>query len=203
MVGSVPTTSYAVLGLLTFGEVSGYDLKRLADRTIKHFFWSPASSQIYSELRRLTSLGYVTEREVRQERRPDKRLYKITPEGDIALRHWLDRPDVEPDVRKSPFLLRTFFGGMAAPQGLRQRLRGRREELERTLSQYRDIEHRIKADPRYFFPYLILRSGILCTGAELQWVDETLETLANNENLQDPDDPQGSQDGSEEVQRGR
>ena len=79
--GNLPTTSYAVLGLLTFGEMSGYDLKGLADYSIANFFWSPARSQIYSELRRLTSLGFVTETEVRQKRRPDKRIYRLTPEG--------------------------------------------------------------------------------------------------------------------------
>ena len=199
MAESIPTTSYAVLGLLTFGEISGYDLKRLADQSIKHFFWSPASSQIYSELRRLTSLGYVTEREVRQERRPDKRLYKITPVGITALRQWLDQPEVEPDVHKSPILLRTFFGGMAEPGGLRQLLLARREEAERTMSQFRDIEGGIKGDPRYLFPYLTLRSGILHVEAVLQWVDETLETLAKHETLRDPRGPETSQDSSEEV----
>ena len=56
----LPTTAYAVLGLVSFGETSGYDLKQFADRSINYFFWSPATSQIYAELRRLKSLGYVS-----------------------------------------------------------------------------------------------------------------------------------------------
>ena len=95
---NLPTTSYAILGLLTFGEMSGYDLKGLADYSIADFFWSPARSQIYAELRRLTSLGFVTEVEVRQERRPDKRIYRLTSPGRRALRVWLELPDVAPDV---------------------------------------------------------------------------------------------------------
>jgi DNA-binding PadR family transcriptional regulator len=53
-------------------------------------FWHASYSQISTELRRLATLGYVTEREVRQERRPDKRIYTITPEGEAALVSWLE-----------------------------------------------------------------------------------------------------------------
>ena len=107
----LPATSYAILGLISFGEMSGYDVKRFADRSIGYFFWSPASSQIYAELRRLRSLGYVRDREVRQERRPDKRLYRITGDGEQALQRWLERSDVTPDMSKSLFLLKLFFEG--------------------------------------------------------------------------------------------
>ena len=108
--GGLPTTSFAVLGLLSFGEMSGYDLKGLADYSIANFFWSPARSQIYAELRRLTSLGFVTETEVRQERRPDKRIYRLTSDGRRALSEWLEIPEVEPDIFKSTFLLKIFLG---------------------------------------------------------------------------------------------
>ena len=50
MLGSVtdrtrlPTTSYAVLGLLSFrGAMSGYDLKKWSDFSLRFFFWSPAT----------------------------------------------------------------------------------------------------------------------------------------------------------------
>jgi len=43
----LPTTSYVILGLLTFREMSGYDLKQLINKSITHFYWSPAKSQIY------------------------------------------------------------------------------------------------------------------------------------------------------------
>ena len=77
----MPANAYAILGLVSFEEMSGYDLKQFADRSIQHFFWSPSVSQIYSELRRLESMGYVAERRVEQQMRPDKRLYRITARG--------------------------------------------------------------------------------------------------------------------------
>ena len=58
MAPELPTTSYAVLGLLSFGrELSGYELKKWADHSLRFFFWSPAISNIYGELKRLQRLG--------------------------------------------------------------------------------------------------------------------------------------------------
>ena len=50
----LPATAWAVLGELSFGrELSGYDIKKWADASLRFFYWSPAISQIYRELRRL------------------------------------------------------------------------------------------------------------------------------------------------------
>ena len=60
----LPITSYALLGLLTFGDdpdagLTGYELKQRADFTLRFYWVSPAMSQVYSELRRLTDAGLV------------------------------------------------------------------------------------------------------------------------------------------------
>ena len=62
---NLPATSWAVLGMLAFDEeLSGYELKKWADHSLRFFFWSPAISNIYGELKRLQRLGYVVAREV-------------------------------------------------------------------------------------------------------------------------------------------
>ena len=132
----LPATSYAILGLISFEEMSGYDVKRFADQSIGYFFWSPASSQIYAELRRLRSLGYVHEREVQQERRPDKRLYRITRDGEQALQGWLGRSDVAPDMNKSLFLLKLFFGRLTPVETLIPQLEERRRQAQESLAEF-------------------------------------------------------------------
>jgi hypothetical protein len=47
-----PTTSYVIPGPFTFGDMSRYDLKHMADQTMAHYYLTPAKSQIYAELRR-------------------------------------------------------------------------------------------------------------------------------------------------------
>ena len=182
----LPTTAYAILGLVSFGETSGYDLKRFADRSIGYFFWSPASSQIYSELRRLTSLGHITEREVKQERRPDKRLYRITRDGEQALRRWLESTQVVPDVHKSLLLLRLFFGRLTHPNTLIAQLEERRRQMHEMLAEFGEIERRIADNKDRFFPYMTLKSGIAHTHATLQWLDYAIEELNKRSSLEPP-----------------
>ena len=173
----LPATSYAVLGLVSFGETSGYDLKRFADQSIGYFFWSPATSQVYSELRRLTSLGYVREREVAQERRPDKRLYHITADGEQALRRWLERPEVPPDNVKSLFLLKLFFGRLTPVETLIGQLEQLRSQAQQTLTEFKEIERRIADREDKFFPHLTLKSRIAYVHATQEWAEDALQEL--------------------------
>ncbi|MGH9601902.1 MAG: PadR family transcriptional regulator, partial [Terriglobales bacterium] len=46
------TTRFALLGLLSLGPQSGYDLKKRMEQSIAHF-WSESYGQIYPTLRRL------------------------------------------------------------------------------------------------------------------------------------------------------
>ena len=77
---ALSTTDYSVLGLLAFGESSGYDLVRAASRSID-YMWAPSRSQIYKVLPRLVAWGLAESREVEQHDRPDKALYRITEAG--------------------------------------------------------------------------------------------------------------------------
>ena len=179
--GSLPTTTYAILGLLSFGEMSGYDLKGLADYSIANFFWSPARSQIYAELRRLTSLGFVTEMEVRQERRPDKRIYGLTSEGQRVLSEWLELPEVEPDIFKSTFLLKIFLGSSTPTQTIIAQVEERRRQIEERLAQYEEKEASLRDREELAFAYLTLKSGIAANRMQLRWTQEVLEELKERE----------------------
>jgi len=178
---SLPTTSYVILGLLTFKEMSGYDLKQLINKSITHFYWSPAKSQIYGELRRLEAHGLVTMREVPQTLRPDKRLYHITPQGTEAMQHWLENSGVEPDSYKSALLLKVFFGHRLSPSLTSGLLAERRKQVERDLAacQKRAEELKTKsggphAEDDPFFPLLTLERSIALLQTDLGWIDATL-----------------------------
>jgi Predicted transcriptional regulators len=119
----LPATSYAVLGLLSFGEeLSGYDLKMWADWTIRFFYWSPSFSQIYSHLKRLESLGYVRSRTVESASARDRRLYSITEAGLAVMRRWAATAPLDPPVLKHSLLLRVWLGHLADAARLEQLL---------------------------------------------------------------------------------
>jgi PadR family transcriptional regulator AphA len=180
----LPTTSYVILGLLTFREMSGYDLKQLINRSITHFYWSPAKSQIYGELRRLESHGLVTMREVPQTLRPDKRLYQITPQGTEAMLQWLRSSGVEPDSYKSALLLKVFFGHMLSYDTTVGLLEERRKQItqelamcERRAQETQEKMRGSEADDETFFPLMTLQRSIALCEADLEWLDGALEQL--------------------------
>jgi PadR family transcriptional regulator, regulatory protein AphA len=176
----LPVTSYAVLGLLTYGDRSGYDLTKLVEQSIG-FFFTPAKSQIYSELKRLLSLGYVSEREVEQEGRPDKRVYAITDEGRAALRGWLEGPDVPPDEVKSTFMVKLFFGNHMSREGLLEQLEQARRQAVEELKHLETIEKAIKDEDSLFYPYLTLKCGLKYCRAQIRWAEESIREVRGRE----------------------
>jgi DNA-binding PadR family transcriptional regulator len=175
------TTSYAVLGLLTWGDaMSGYDVMKLAERSIG-YFWTPAKSHVYAELKRLAEAGYATERHVEQTTRPNKRMYSITPEGKSALGRWLVEAPIEPSPTKSVITLKVFFGNLMSASALRRQI----EEIRRRDEDYRAellaIEKRIKDDESLLYPYLTLKAGLAHIQADIHWTDQVLEELERRE----------------------
>ena len=54
-----PTAAtWAVLGLIALKPRSGYDVKRIIDTSIRHF-WAASYGQIYPELKRLEEVGWI------------------------------------------------------------------------------------------------------------------------------------------------
>ena len=168
-------TEYAVLGLLTFGERSGYELDKLAQRSIG-YFWRPAKSKIYAILPRLVERGLARSSAVTQEKRPDKQLYRITPEGERALRSWLDARDEISGVRRDGLLLKLFFGAHGDLAALREQVDERRRRAETKLAALEEIERTIDKDGD-FFPYLTLLHGLEDARSTIAWADRALDLL--------------------------
>jgi DNA-binding PadR family transcriptional regulator len=168
-------TEYAVLGLLTFGQRSGYDLDRLAQRSVG-YFWRPAKSKIYEILPRLVERGLARSTAVTQEKRPDKLLYAITPEGERTLRSWLDSREQIPGVRRDGLLLKLFFGANADPTALREQIVERRRRAEDQLAALEQIEREIDREAD-FFPYLTLLHGLEDARSVIAWADSALALL--------------------------
>src|SRR2546421_11891095 len=79
--------TWAVLGLIALGPRSGYDIKRIVDRSIRHF-WAASYGQIYPELKRLQEAGWIVGDDAPRGGRA-RRLYRIPAVGRGAPRGWL------------------------------------------------------------------------------------------------------------------
>lgn len=163
-----------MLALLAIeGERSGYDLLKLARKSIGHV-WSPAKTQLYAVLPRLVADGVATQRVVVQANRPDKQLYRITAAGRAALQDWLDRP--EPGARQA-FYLRLFVGGLADPDALIAHVEQFRVEVKERLADLREIEPTNTRTGNDAYHFFLLELGIDEAELELRWADHVLRTL--------------------------
>ncbi len=71
---------HAILGFLNYHPYTGYDLKKIFDTSIRHF-WPADQSQIYRTLARLEENGWAVMERIPQEDRPDRKVYHITEAG--------------------------------------------------------------------------------------------------------------------------
>lgn len=100
---------HGILGLLNYGEMSGYEIREVFKDSL-NYFWTAQTSQIYRELEALEKNGWIRRRTVEQDGKPNKNICSITEEGRSELLRWLSESDVAMDMR-SPTLMKTFFMG--------------------------------------------------------------------------------------------
>ncbi|WP_235736396.1 helix-turn-helix transcriptional regulator [Nocardioides alcanivorans] len=155
---SLRPTSWATLGLLSFGEeLSGYDLKKWADWSLRFFYWAPSYSQIYSELRKLEEMGYASSRVVNKDDVRGKRLYRITTEGEAVMSRWANEAPVEPAVLKHGLMLRMWLGHAGDPEHLRGALEAHRDQSEKMrIRAVVDAEGAAR-EPDWAFPEMVLK----------------------------------------------
>ena len=168
------TTEAVALGVLAEGERSGYDLLKRVESSVGHI-WSPAKSQLYAVLPRLVEAGFARRRMVRQATRPDKQLYRLTPNGKQAVRAWLEHAAPR---SFDELLLKVFFAQLVSRAGLRRQLEDFRADQVEQLEEYRAIEREIASKPQSRYGYLTLRFGLELMPVRLEWIDRALEELS-------------------------
>ena len=164
------TTSYAVLGLLSGGKMSRYDIVQLAERSIANF-WTIAKSQVYGELSRLEELGLAKGKDVAQKGLPDKRLYEITPAGRKALKGWLESPGYDEDRFRSGFLVKWFFGGYMDDANRLKLLAEYRSRAQAAVHGLENVVDSLATIPeaRYMRDTALL--GLMVTRAVMEWTE--------------------------------
>ncbi|MDF2823280.1 MAG: transcriptional regulator, PadR family [Mycobacterium sp.] len=118
---NVTATGWALLGVLSYqDELSGYDIKKWTEWSLRFFYGSPAYSQIYTELKKLEDVGLLSSRVDSDGGARSKRLYKITDAGSEALKEWAENAPVDPPQLKHNALLRVMFGHLSNPRRLKE-----------------------------------------------------------------------------------
>lgn len=173
---ALPTTSYAVLGILSVSSMSGYELAQAAERSIDNF-WPISRSQVYSELARLEGLGFVRGTEVAQERVPDKRVFELTEAGHDAFTQWISTPGYEAERIRMGFCLKMFFGHHMPRAVMIENLERFRKEQEGHVVYLERIVEMLSVLPEAAYTRATAELGRRTSEAAAKWAEELLADL--------------------------
>jgi DNA-binding PadR family transcriptional regulator len=197
-------TWFAILGLLNWQPMSGYDIKKMVEIAFT-YFWSESYGQLYPTLNRLVEEGLAKKKLARRHGKRDRYLYSITTRGKQAFETWLLEASELPKIRDE-FKLKFFLTARkSSAEGIRL-LEEYRQQLVERQDLYRESEEILSlAVERATLPselawlalpstasgaalrgetrhqtlifLLTLRSGIHNVKAMLSWCDEAITLL--------------------------
>ncbi len=177
---------HAILGFLNYKPFSGYDLKKIFDTSVQHF-WAADQSQIYRTLARLTEQGWTEIEVIEQEDRPDRKVYTITQTGRDELRRWLTT-SLTHEKHRSAELVQVFFAGQLSDDEVLAMFEREAEKIRAGLAGYDGVPQQaaeyiemMHAPRETFFWLLTLDAGIKSAQAHLAWLEDVIQRIKNHE----------------------
>lgn len=172
---------YAILGFLSEGDRSGYDLKtRCFDGEASHF-WTADQAQVYRTLDRLERTKLVSAKSVHQDGKPDRRVYRLTSGGRAMLSEWLSAARDSPP-RRDPFLVQLRFAESAGDDALIEMLEATRADRQRQLDALRTRRaerSRVRRTPtrRDTFTRMTLDAALAALRSEIDQLDDFIDQV--------------------------
>ncbi len=175
---------HAVLAALLHADASGYELAKRFDASVANF-WHALPQQIYGELRRLEQQGLIRGRTVRQQGRPDKRMFTISKAGRQALREFAAAP-TKPGLLKEDLAVKVYAADVADPWALIDALDKGGEQSAAKLARYqRQAAALADPDGADLGPSLTLARGIAYERENVTWCALAAERLRRRASIGD------------------
>src|SRR5579872_4588138 len=163
-------TRYALLGFLSMGSSSGYDIKKAMEQSTDHF-WREGDGSIYPILKQLLDEGMVSCQLSNTETNKPKKVYRLTEDGQHELQDWLEE---EPTYfqRRNELALKIFFGWNVDSAIIINHLKKFRDKVQISLEKYRETEKKftttqLTSDKLHRFASL--KGGIIYAEASIKW----------------------------------
>ncbi|MBI5943383.1 MAG: PadR family transcriptional regulator [Chloroflexi bacterium] len=183
---------HAILAMLEYQPMSGYDLKKFFDVSVAHF-WSATQSHIYKSLEGLEKKGWAEARVIQQDGKPNRKEYQPTVEGRSELRRWLVTPLPMEPVREA-CLIQIFFSHFSSNEEIaalfETRMKEIREQIQllKTAAQTAIDEsaQQVGIERARQLWQITLDYGVDYYEFELAWHEKTLKTIRNLQPLIPP-----------------
>lgn len=172
-------TTYAILGLLTTHCRTGYDIKRMIDTSLSHF-WKISYGQIYPSLKQLVEDGLIERHDQTGSNKVERVEYTLTNEGQEKLKQWLQEPVEKFSNEKNEVLLRLFLSDEQETATIIQQIEKYRAVQYEKLETYELIEHSLRTEPMTTNQkrgLLTIAFGKKMSHAIIEWCDETITQL--------------------------
>jgi len=175
---------FAILGLLSWKPLSGYDLKRIIAQS-EVFYWSGNNNQIYNSLLALEKEGLVTHQVQHQESLPSKKIYTVTEAGLEELRQSLRTEPELPEIHKG-FLIQLAWTETLTDEEILGLLEKYEAEvaiqLRMRLAERKEERPNRSAREQYLWAQ-IMENLIAGYQTELDWVQQTISGLREKKYL--------------------
>lgn len=166
---------HAVLALLNDSPSYGYELKGEFEAAVGPQWGELNIGHLYQVLDRLIRDGLAAKRDVPQQDRPDKVVYRITAAGRNELANWLETPHVRTGYRDD-FFLKLVAAARLGPEPLDQLLHLQRETYLNELATLKQLQAQGVDDE---IVSLLLQAAQLTAEAGLRLVDTATERSQN------------------------
>lgn len=137
------------LGALTFGEASGYQIRKLFEDGPFAHFYDVGFGSIYPALGQAMAEGLVTCTSTAQERRPAKKVYRLTEAGRRAFKKALAQSPSRDKVRSDSLLL-LFFADLMDEERLEATFEGYLAHFKDNAAKLRSLDNTGVAPGRRF-----------------------------------------------------
>jgi DNA-binding PadR family transcriptional regulator len=173
--------AHAILGFLEYQPMSGYDLKKLFDQSVAHF-WSAAQSHIYKALETLEKDGMVEAKVIPQEGKPNRKEYHITEAGRAELHRWVVTP-LPLAITREAWLIQIFFSHASSNEEIIALLQARAKEIRASLETFH-TEIRSSVEEKAANPamermrqlwQMTADYGMAYYQSELAWIETAIE----------------------------
>ncbi|MDP4177624.1 MAG: PadR family transcriptional regulator [Bacillota bacterium] len=180
---------HAMLGFLQFTPLSGYDMKKMFDTSVRHF-WAADQSQIYRTLARLINDELIWSETIIQDSRPNSKVYHITQKGKKEFNKWLTS-SVTPVEPRISWLIQVFFSGGLSDEEFIHFMEEISSKIKHLMKEYEEdgnkdelIFDNKKSKRDLFFHKLTLDYGLTMNKNMINWIEKTIERVKNKEYLQ-------------------
>ena len=173
---------YAILGFLQYKPISGYDMKKMFDTSIKHF-WPADQSQIYRTLSKLKKEDLIDMKLIIQENRPNSKIYSLTEKGEEVFLNWLSKP-VGIEESRVPWLMQVFFAARLSDDMIISIFQQTAKQIRRKTVAHEEItrlqsivDDESLSQRDLFFIELTYDYGSMLRNSVLQWIEKAIKRI--------------------------